>query len=106
MKHLILSDNLALVLAVGKGRSSSPCLLQALRSIFALSVLTDTAFLVRWIPSELKPSDAASRFDGDGAVAPTGCQDGREDPRKAEWISGRCAVTSALDAAVEAEAAR
>ncbi|CAK0845134.1 unnamed protein product, partial [Prorocentrum cordatum] len=60
-RFLILSDNLPLVLSVGKGRARSKHLQSTLRKICALSVATGSTLAVRWIPSEANPSDALSR---------------------------------------------
>ncbi len=70
--HLVfLCDNLALVLAVTKGRGSSPSLNATCRELSALSLLTGCSFHFRWVPSELNPSDGPSRglpVAGEGLV--------------------------------------
>jgi hypothetical protein len=69
--HLLLCDNLALVLALGKGRGKSYELNATCRELSALSLFTGALFHVRWIPSELNPSDAPSRgrdHAGEGLV--------------------------------------
>ena len=58
---LFLVDNLALALAVAKGRSGSPWLLSTCREITALSLFSGSRFHVRWLPSEVNPADAPSR---------------------------------------------
>ena len=59
---LILSDNLALVLALCKGRSKSFTLLSVMRRTFASSFRAGFVLPFRWIPSELNDSDNGSRF--------------------------------------------
>ncbi|CAK0846173.1 unnamed protein product [Prorocentrum cordatum] len=56
-RFLALSDNLPLVLSVGKGRARSRRLQSTLRKICALSVATGSTLSVRWIPSEANPAD-------------------------------------------------
>ena len=58
---VILSDNLALVLARSKGRSTHIILLSAVRRIFACG-LRGFAVSFRWIPSELNDSDEGRCF--------------------------------------------
>ncbi|CAK0896163.1 unnamed protein product, partial [Prorocentrum cordatum] len=60
-RFLVLSDNLPLVLSVGKGRARSRHLQSTLRKICALSVATGSTLSVRWIPSEANPADGHSR---------------------------------------------
>ncbi|CAK0857379.1 unnamed protein product, partial [Prorocentrum cordatum] len=60
-RFFALSDNLPLVLSVGKGRARSRHLQCTLRKICALSVATGSTLSVRWIPSEANPADGRSR---------------------------------------------
>ncbi|CAK0798442.1 unnamed protein product, partial [Prorocentrum cordatum] len=55
---LLLCDNMGLVLASGKGRSSVPSLNLVLRRLAAISIFANIDITVRWIPSELNPADA------------------------------------------------
>ena len=48
-------------MAINKGVGRSSELNQTYRGILALSLLTGTKLIVRWIPSELNPSDGPSR---------------------------------------------
>eukprot|EP00959_Pyramimonas_sp_CCMP1952_P458512 9476756-Pyramimonas_sp.AAC.1 len=78
---LILSDNLPLVLAAGKGRAKSVHLRQCLYRICALSLATGSRLAVRWVPSELNPADPVSRgevgwFSGARSYGPSGPHDG------------------------------
>ena len=59
---LILSDNLALVLALCTGRSNQITLLSVLRRIFASCFQAGFVLSFRWVPSELKFSDKGGRF--------------------------------------------
>ncbi|CAK0901668.1 unnamed protein product, partial [Prorocentrum cordatum] len=59
---LLLCDNMGLVLASGKGRSSVPSLNLVLRRLAAISIFANIDITVRWIPSELNPADAPSRL--------------------------------------------
>ena len=60
---LILSDNLALVLALFGGRSKNILtLLSVMRRIFASGFRPGFVLWFRWIPSELNYSDEGSRF--------------------------------------------
>lgn len=58
---LSLVDNLALCLAVTKGRSGSPHLVTPLRNIAAFLLATGTILYTRWVPSERNFSDKPSR---------------------------------------------
>jgi len=60
-RHLFLVGNLPLALAIGKGRARSPYLLPICRQACALSLISGSQFLVRWIASEQNPADAPSR---------------------------------------------
>eukprot|EP00973_Karenia_brevis_P053402 7421516-Karenia_brevis.AAC.1 len=53
---------MSLCLAVSKGRSGSPGLLQVCREICALCLSSGSQIVVRWVPSELNVADAPSRF--------------------------------------------
>ena len=88
---VILNDNLGVVMALSRGRSSHFALLQQCRRVLALSVCCGLTVSWRWIPSELNPADAGSRepsaplsqleFKG-GAWATTG-----EAPANLEQLS-------------------
>ena len=60
-RHLLISDNLALVLAFGKGRATSSNIINTCRVLAAFSFFTGSHFSVRWVPSEANPADAPSR---------------------------------------------
>ena len=60
-RHLYLCDNLSLVLAVGKGRSSAPNLNGTCRALASLALFTGSELVVRWVPSEVNPADGPSR---------------------------------------------
>ena len=60
-RHLHLNDNLGMVLAAEKGRSSTFGTLRICRRLCALYLASDTSFSHRWIPSELNVADAGSR---------------------------------------------
>ena len=59
---LLLSDNMGLVLAAGKGRSSVPALNSLLRRLAAITLFSNVDIIIRWIPSEFNPADAPSRI--------------------------------------------
>ncbi|CAK0881152.1 unnamed protein product [Prorocentrum cordatum] len=59
--HLMLNDNLSLVLGVEKGRSASPLINQTCRELCSYSVIHDMSVAVRWLPSEWNTSDKGSR---------------------------------------------
>ena len=59
---LVLSENLALVLALCKGRSDDVPLLSVMRRIFASGFRAGFVLPFRWIRSELNYSDEGSRF--------------------------------------------
>ena len=61
---LFLNDNMALTLALGKGRSTHFVLNQTCRELLALSIAGDLSVAVRWIPSEQNPADKGSRLPG------------------------------------------
>ena len=54
-------DNLPLCLAVNKGRAKSKHLFKTLNQVAAYSLATGCPTKLRWVPSELNPSDAPSR---------------------------------------------
>ena len=56
-----LVDNLPLALAATKGRARSRHLRGPLRELAALGLASGSRFYVRWIASELDPSDPCSR---------------------------------------------
>ena len=58
---LILVDNLALALSVGKGRSCNHAMLRVAQKIGAIALACNFCLRVRWIPSELNVSDGPSR---------------------------------------------
>ena len=60
-RHPHLNDNLASVLCLEKGRSSSYPMLRACRRLCALLVAANCSVHHRWVPSELNPADHASR---------------------------------------------
>ena len=60
-KHLILVDNLALALAIGKGRSCNYSMLRVSQKLGALALAAGLSLRVRWIPSEVNVSDGPSR---------------------------------------------
>ena len=60
-RFLVLSDNLPLVLAAGKGRASSLHLLPICRQLDALALFCKFMFILRWIPSEINSADEPSR---------------------------------------------
>ena len=59
---LMLCDNMGVVLACEKGRCTDPVLLRILRRLAAISLANGARFRCRWVPSELCPSDEASRW--------------------------------------------
>ena len=59
---LFLVDNMALCLAVNKGRSSKASLKGILREIASISLATGCKITCRWIPSELNVADKPSRL--------------------------------------------
>ncbi|CAK0792247.1 unnamed protein product, partial [Prorocentrum cordatum] len=59
--HLMLNDNLSLVLGVEKGRSASPLINQTCRELCSYSIIHDMSVAVRWLPSEWNTSDKGSR---------------------------------------------
>ena len=61
-RFLILSDNLALVQALCKGRSKHFTLLSVMCRMFASGFRAGFVLSFRWIPSELNYSDKGSRF--------------------------------------------
>ncbi|CAK0877595.1 unnamed protein product [Prorocentrum cordatum] len=65
---IILVDNLGLALAVGKGRSPSITLNHVFQQLCGISIVTDTAFILRWIPLT---SPLGSGFIARGAPALT-----------------------------------
>ena len=51
-RHLILVEDLGLALAVGKWRPSFVVLNHVMQQLRELSIITDTSFILRWIPPE------------------------------------------------------
>ena len=67
---VLLIDNLGLVLALNKGRSSKPRIAKICRAFAALSLASGSRFVARWVPSEYNPADAPSRrFEKAGKAA-------------------------------------
>lgn len=60
-RHLLLTDALAVVLALATGPSSSPALLGTCRRVGAVCVAAGLQVSYRWLPSEQNASDVASR---------------------------------------------
>ena len=60
-KHLVLSDSMASILCLCKGRSSAATMLKSIRAISSLILASGIVLRARWLPSELNPSDGASR---------------------------------------------
>ena len=60
-RHLCIVDNMALCLALCKGRSSAPPLLHPLRQAACLLLVTGSRIGPRWVPSERNYSDKSSR---------------------------------------------
>ena len=95
---LALVDNLALCLALGKGRAAAPAANRTCREVLALSVLGDVAVRARWIPSEFNPADRPSRLRG---PAVSGAAPSVRDAR-APWRSDdRGPSATALATAIE-----
>ena len=59
-RHLIIGDAMAVVLALTKGRSSSPVLLSMCRQWCAYSLASDLYTHVRWAPSQRNAADDPS----------------------------------------------
>eukprot|EP00973_Karenia_brevis_P095095 12425658-Karenia_brevis.AAC.1 len=57
---LFLTDNLGNALSVEKGRAGDPRLLHLLRVWCAYLIAGNCRIRMRWLPSELNPSDADS----------------------------------------------
>ena len=55
---------LGLVLALTKGRSKTDTIRFLMRSIASYLLLANCKLYVRWVPSELNPSDSGSRLYG------------------------------------------
>ena len=60
-EHFHLCDNLGMVLALDKGRSSSMSLLRTCRRVCCLLIATGSVLSCRWIPSEINVADHGSR---------------------------------------------
>ena len=60
-KHLFFVDNLALALAINKGRAHNFSLLRIAQQVSALAIAGGFTVRVRWVPSELNVSDGPSR---------------------------------------------
>ncbi len=65
-RHLILVDNLALAMAVSKGRAKKFSMLRIMQQVGALSLVGSFSCRLRWLPSELNVADGPSR----GQVSP------------------------------------
>ena len=61
-RWLFLNDNLGVVLALEKGRARCPGLMSSCRRMAAHSVACGIFARVRWVASELNPSDHDSRL--------------------------------------------
>ena len=71
----VLNDNLAVVLALQKGRCSNYGLLRIIRRISAHCLVTGIRLSVRWVPSESNVADKPSRWwepERQSFVVPTG----------------------------------
>ena len=96
----MLCDNMGVVLACEKGRWTDPVLLRILRRLAAITLASGARFRYRWVPSELCPSDEASRwYDREQEVL----EESRREPRfatkrrssqdgdvTAKWCMGSC----------------
>ena len=60
-KHLHINDNLGMVLAADKGRSSSMGILQVCRRLACLQIALGAQLVCRWVPSEWNVADKGSR---------------------------------------------
>ena len=60
-RHLIIGDAMAVVLALTKGRSSSPVLLSICRQWCALCLAADIYAHVLWVPSQRNQSVSQGR---------------------------------------------
>ena len=60
-KHVILSDSMTATLAISRGRSKHYHLRRVCQQVAALALCTGSQFFLRWIPSEMNPSDNPSR---------------------------------------------
>ncbi|CAE7196525.1 AMY1.1, partial [Symbiodinium necroappetens] len=60
-RHLHINDNLGMVLAVDKGRSSSMDILKVCRRLACLIIALGSSLTCRWVPSEWNVADAGSR---------------------------------------------
>ena len=65
VRLLSLCDNMAVTLAVGRARARDFGLLVQIRQINAWCLLRNIKLCVRWVPSELNPSDSGSRMFGE-----------------------------------------
>ncbi|CAK0874830.1 unnamed protein product, partial [Prorocentrum cordatum] len=97
-RHLFLGDNLGFVLAQGKGRASNANINRHCRQLAALSMISDSDFVTRWVPSEFNPADAASRLKTGPPVRGGG---GPRDARP-PWVVRDAEARVALESAVEA----
>ncbi|CAE7199591.1 unnamed protein product, partial [Symbiodinium natans] len=61
-RHVCLVDNLALALAVTKGRGRSQLSNRTCQELCALALAADCKFTTRWVPSERNCADKPSRF--------------------------------------------
>ncbi|CAE7615478.1 unnamed protein product [Symbiodinium sp. CCMP2592] len=60
-KHVILSDSMTATLAISRGRSKHYHLRRVCQQVASLALCTGSQFFLRWIPSEMNPSDNPSR---------------------------------------------
>ena len=61
VQRLCLLDAMPVALALDKGRSSDPGLLEVCRRVAAHSLASGSVFRFRWIPSEWDAADSSSR---------------------------------------------
>lgn len=116
-RMLVLSDNLGLTLAIAKGRGKTASVNQTCRELAALSMLTNCKVVVRWVPSELNPSDGPSRgarwtgglapalqSHAAGAEAAGPSHSGKVASQAAAWGSSGGRYLAALDDALTSAA--
>ncbi|CAK0856369.1 unnamed protein product [Prorocentrum cordatum] len=88
-RHLVLSDAMAVVLGITKGRTSSRAMARCLRQWAALCLASVAVVHARWISSERSAADGASRGSEERSAA--ACRDAQPRPeRAAAWRPGGC----------------